>query len=112
MRREELYLADILEAIDSIGNFINDIEKSEFIGNDLLRSAVLQKLLIIGEAAARLPRPFRENHIEVPWQDIIAFRNIAIHAYFSIDWNIVWVTATGDIPSLRSEINNILSSGY
>jgi uncharacterized protein with HEPN domain len=107
MRREELYLADIVEAADAIRGFMQGIERSEFLGNDLVRSAVLQKLLIIGEAAARLPKEFRDRHVEIPWSDIVAFRNIAVHAYFSVDWGIVWVTATKDVPELRQAVTEI-----
>lgn len=86
MRREELYLADMVEAADAIRSFLQGVEQSSFVGSDLLRSAVLQKLMIIGEAATRMPKEFRNFHSEVPWRDIVAFRNIAAHAYFSVDW--------------------------
>jgi uncharacterized protein with HEPN domain len=112
MRHEELYLADIIEAADSISMFIQDIARSEFVGNDLVRSAVLQKLLIIGEAAARLPKDFKEQYPEIPWADIVAFRNFAIHAYFSVDWGIVWVAATKDAPTLRQMVADILTLPY
>ena len=62
MRREELYLTDIVEAADAIEQFLADREQAAFERNDLLRSAVLQKLTIIGEAVARLPIEFREQH--------------------------------------------------
>jgi uncharacterized protein with HEPN domain len=32
---------------------------------------------------------------------IIGFRNIAVHAYFSVDWRIVFVTVTDDLPALK-----------
>lgn len=112
MRREELYLADIVEAADAIGSFLQGTERADFLGNDLLRSAVLQKLSIIGEAASKLPKDFREHHREVPWPDIVAFRNIAVHAYFSVEWPIVWVTATRDVPGLRKMVADILDSEY
>ncbi|MCK4374815.1 MAG: DUF86 domain-containing protein [Candidatus Brocadiae bacterium] len=83
-----------------------------FLGNDLLRSAVLQKLTIIGEAAARLPAEFRRAHAEVEWADVVAFRNIAVHAYFAVDWSIVWVTATQDAPALRAKVAAILEEEY
>jgi uncharacterized protein with HEPN domain len=44
----------------------------------------------------------------VPWQDIVAFRNIAVHAYFSVDWTIVWNAATVDVPALKKQIEAIL----
>lgn len=109
MRREELYLADIVEAVDGINNFISGKSRESFLQDDLLRSAVLQKLTIIGEAAARLPKDFQQEYPEIEWADIAAFRNIAIHAYFSIDWNIVWVTATVEAPDLKQKIVKILA---
>ena len=109
MRREELYLADILEATGAIGDFLEGVEPEDFAGDDLRRSAVLQKLVVIGEAAARLPTEFKQAHPTVEWADIIGFRNIAVHEYFAVDWSIVWVTATSDVPSLRLEISRILA---
>ncbi len=110
MRHEELYLADIIEAADAIAGFIHDVTREEFIGNDLVRSAVLQKLLIIGEVAAHLSKEFKRQYAEIPWADIVAFRNIAIHAYFSVNWGIVWIAATKDAPALRQMVANILPS--
>ncbi len=54
MRRDELYLADIIEAADAIAGFLKDVDKETFAGSDLIRSAVLQKLMVIGEAVARV----------------------------------------------------------
>ena len=59
MRREELYLRDIVEAADAVQRFVSDFEEEAFLEDELRQSAVLQKLIVIGEAAARLPRPFR-----------------------------------------------------
>ncbi|MBL7141449.1 MAG: DUF86 domain-containing protein [Planctomycetes bacterium] len=111
MRREALCLRDIVEAADAVGRFVADTTEDEFAGDEVLRSAVLQKLTVIGEAASRLSRDFRAAHPSIPWADIIAFRNIAVHAYFSVDWSIVWVAATEDAPRLRRQLAEILESG-
>jgi uncharacterized protein with HEPN domain len=50
----------------------------------MMNSAVLQKLTVIGEAASRLPKEFTNRFPEIPWVDIIGFRNIAVHEYFAI----------------------------
>jgi uncharacterized protein with HEPN domain len=54
MRHDDLYLADIIEAAEAIEKFLHGVKREDFTGNDLLRSAILQKLSIIGEAAARV----------------------------------------------------------
>jgi uncharacterized protein with HEPN domain len=112
MRRERLYLLDIVEAADAIRSFLAGVSEEAFLENDLLRSAVLQKLLIIGEAAARLPRELCDRYAEVDWSGIVGFRNIAIHAYFSIEWEIVWVAATEDVSVLRQQALNILGQEF
>lgn len=109
MRREVLYLRDIVEAADAIGRFIGGVQVEEFAGDEMRRSAVLQKLIVIGEAAARLPAHFKERHPELEWVDIAGFRNIAVHEYFAVEWSIVWVTATQDAPDLRRRVARILS---
>ena len=112
MRREKLYLTDIIEAADAVRMFLTGVERERFLQDDLLRSAVLQKLAIIGEAAARLPKGFRVRHADVEWRDIVAFRNIAVHAYFAVQWSIVWTTATHDVPALRQKVSQILTAEY
>ena len=112
MRREELYLTDIIEAADANQRFLKDIEQNAFLQNELLQSAVLQKLMIIGEAASRLPKEFSDRHPEIEWEDIIGFRNIAVHAYFAVEWSIVWVAATQEAPELRLKIAETLAEEH
>ena len=112
MRREVLYLTDIVEAADAVERFIEGFQYHDLLDDELRQSAVLQKLLVIGEAAARLSRALTERHPEVPWADIVAFRNIAVHEYFAVDWSIVWVTATQDVPVLRQQVATILAEDY
>jgi uncharacterized protein with HEPN domain len=109
MRRDRLYLIDIVAAVESIARFMTDKSRLTFLSDELVQSAVLQKLIVIGEAASRLSTEFKSNHQQVEWADIIAFRNIAVHAYFAVDWAIVWVAATRDTPILMSQIAQILA---
>ncbi len=90
LRHERLYLNDIVEAADYIAEFIAGADFQAFQASELLRSAVMQKLGVIGEAAARVSADLTSRHPEVPWPRLVAFRNILIHAYFGIDWDVVW----------------------
>ena len=101
MRSDALYLADILDAIEAIERFVTGFDEARFLADELVQSAVLQKLSIIGEAAAKLSDATRDRLREIPWKEIIGFRNIAVHAYFSVDWRIVLVTVADDLPMLK-----------
>ena len=72
MRREQLYLQDILDACDMIQTFLAGLDTATFLASELHKAAILQKLTVIGEAAARLPQAFRDTHPQVEWRDIIA----------------------------------------
>jgi uncharacterized protein with HEPN domain len=111
MRPDRLYLTDIVHAADAIARFLADVdEETIFLVDELHQSAVLQKLIVIGEAATRVSPELKQAHPEVPWPDIAGFRNIAVHAYFSVDWSIVWNTATRDVLTLRDQVTAILGS--
>lgn len=54
MRRERSFLADIVEAADAAAGVLIAVDRETFVGSDLVRSAVLQKLIIVGEAATHV----------------------------------------------------------
>jgi uncharacterized protein with HEPN domain len=112
-RRDELYLADIVEAAQAIREFLTRPEaaaKEGFVKDDLFRSAVLQKLTVIGEAAARVSEETTTEYPDVPWRQARGMRDLLVHAYFSVDWDIVWTTATESVPRLEAQIAGILES--
>ena len=110
MRREILYLTDIIEAADHIAAFTEGIGFERFEQSELVRSAVVHKLAIIGEAAARISPALKIREPQVPWAQIVAFRNILVHAYFGIDWNEVWQAAANRCPELRNQMAQILAA--
>lgn len=112
MRPEKLYLTDIVEAAQSIERFLLGEDFSEFEQNEMMNSAVLQKLTVIGEAAAHLPKDFTKRFPEIPWVDIVGFRNIAVHEYFAIRLDIAWVAATDEVPVLKKQIEKILRDEF
>jgi uncharacterized protein with HEPN domain len=112
MRREELYLRDIVEAAEFVAQFINGLDRAGFQQSELVQSAVAHKLSIVGEAAADVPEDVRSRNPEVPWPKIVAFRNIMVHAYFGIDWDKVWRAATRECPALKVQIESVLQSEF
>ena len=54
MRRETLYLQDIVEACNLLDSFLVGIDASVFMASELHKAAARQNLAVIGEAAARL----------------------------------------------------------
>ncbi len=112
MRRERLYLHDIVEAADHTASFIAGIDFEGFQESELVRSAVVQKLSVNGEAATRVSEEVRCRYPQVPWPQIVAFRNLLVHGYFGIDWHEVWQIATERRPVLREQVAGILTAEF
>jgi uncharacterized protein with HEPN domain len=62
--------------------------------DEVLPAAVLHHLTVIGEAINRFSVELRERHPEVRWRQILAVRHRIVHAYFDLDWQILWDAAT------------------
>ncbi|HEY3329456.1 MAG TPA: HepT-like ribonuclease domain-containing protein [Capsulimonadaceae bacterium] len=109
MRRDELYITDIFKAARAISRFIGGMDNAQFLNpaEDLIQSAILQKLTIIGEASARLTDEFKHRAPDIEWRKIIGLRNVAVHAYFTIDWHVVWSAATEDVPALVNTLRSV-----
>ena len=108
-RSPELFIQDMLEAIEKIERYTEYIEDSEeFKGKDIVVDAVLRNLEIIGEAAANIPREIRSKYPEIPWNRVVGLRNVVIHGYFVVDLDIIWVIIKEQLPELKDVLIRML----
>lgn len=112
MRDEGLYLDDILEAAKSIQEFVSGLGEEEFLNDELVKSAVLQKLGVLGEAAGNISEATKRKYPSVEWKSMKGLRNIAVHAYFSIKWDLVWKTIHTEIEPLKTQIFEIIEADF
>ncbi len=97
-------LDDILEAASRIADYLAGCSRETFLDDAMLREAVAYNLIVIGEAAAHLPQELLEAHPDVPWPLMRGMRNVLAHQYFSTDAEVIWNTATQDLPPLVEPI--------
>jgi uncharacterized protein with HEPN domain len=107
MRGDRYRLLDILEAIDNIKRRVGE-GREAFPRDGLIRVWVVHHMRVIGEAAAVLSAPLREQHSAVPWRDVTAMRNVLVHQHFGIDIDGVGGTAMTDLPVLRQNVQALL----
>ena len=77
MRRDDLYLDDMIESAGHIAAFLAETDFESFRKSELVRSAVVQKLAIIGEAAARVSDELRGRYPQIP---LAADRRVPEHS--------------------------------
>jgi uncharacterized protein with HEPN domain len=80
-REDRAYVLDIRAAGADIESFVRGISRNAFLASDEKQSAVLLKIIVMGEATKRLSKAFRDSHVQVPWNDVAGMRDRLVHGY-------------------------------
>ncbi len=107
-QRERIRLLHMLEAAEKAVAFAANRSRQDIYTNEEFSLAVVRLLEIIGEAAKSVSDETRAQHPEIPWRAIAGTRDRLIHAYFSVDLDIVWSIIRNDLPSLVQNLRKML----
>ena len=101
---------DAQQALQRIQRFVARKDFAAYQSDELLRSAVERQFEILGESLNQLSRldpDVAEKIPELP--RIVAFRNILIHGYASVDDRLVWGVVESRLEPLLDVIAALLS---
>ena len=101
------YLGHIVEAIDRINKYCQDLDEPSFLSNEMVQDAVVRNFEIIGEASKNVERvapDFISAHQELPFAFAYDMRNVLAHGYYKVDLGVVWKTIERDLPYLREQV--------
>ena len=101
-------LEHIKEAIGRILDFSRGKSKEELEEDNLKFYGIVKNIEIIGEAAYKLTRAFREMHPETDWNVISKMRNILVHEYYQIDSEQIWNVIQEDLDILNKQVGKQL----
>ncbi|OAI13122.1 hypothetical protein A1359_12870 [Methylomonas lenta] len=109
-RDPRVFLWDAHSAAEAILEFVTGKSYADYAADRMLRSAVERQFEIIGEALNQLCK------IEPNWAEripdlaqIVAFRNLLIHGYASVNDLTVWNTIELSLPKLYETLANLLN---
>jgi uncharacterized protein with HEPN domain len=103
-------LEHILELIDDVHRYANvQTGRAPYDQNELVRTWVRHKILLIGEASDHVSEEIRARYPDVPWRVIKGMRNRLVHGYDQVDDDIVWTTVVESLPDLRVQIDAALA---
>ncbi len=99
----------MVDAAEVLATFVEGKTSQDLSRDRMLLFAIVRAIEILGEAASRLSPEAQTQVGDVPWSSIIAMRNRLIHGYFDIDTEIVWKTATLEVPALLGALKRAVS---
>jgi uncharacterized protein with HEPN domain len=105
---DRIRLRHMLDAAFEIQQYVQSATREDLDRDPKLVHSLVHLFEIIGEAANQVSVELREQTSDVPWFIIIGMRNRLIHAYYSIDLNVVWSTSKIDIPMLITEVKKLI----
>lgn len=111
LRKPHLLLDDILRAATEILGHCAGRSLGDYQADRPLHGMVERDFIIIGEAMAQLHRSHPQMAEAIAhWQQIVAFRNILVHAYAGISDQTVWDVVQTRLPALVSQVRGLLAS--
>ena len=97
MKKHELYLLDMLESMKTIAKYVEGYDFESFQKDQLRVDGVQRHLIIIGEAANKVPKTIQAGYPKIPWAELVKWRNSLVHEYFGFDATKTWNTVTENI---------------
>ncbi|MHB9148884.1 MAG: HepT-like ribonuclease domain-containing protein [Thermoleophilia bacterium] len=110
-RHWHLRIADMLDAAETAVRLTKDIDQETFFSDRVLVDAVIKNIVVLGEAASRVPDEVTENQPDVPWREMRDMRNFIVHEYFGLNRDVLWGTVRDDISALIPLLRRMLEMG-
>ncbi|HKP76366.1 MAG TPA: DUF86 domain-containing protein [Longimicrobiaceae bacterium] len=98
------------QSLRMVSRYVDGREQAELRTDSMLEDAVVRRLTIVGEAAARIDAEFRSAHPEIPWRKIVGLRNVVTHQYDRINLEEIWTVATQDVPGVLAQLEPLLDA--
>ena len=86
-----------------------DRTRADLDSDRLLNLALVRLVEVIGEAATRVPPEIRNRYPDVPWRHTTRLRNLLIHGYDIVDFDILWRIVRNNLPPLLEQLEAILA---
>lgn len=101
-------LRHMLDAARKAVAFSTGRQRSDLDLDEMFGLAITRLLEILGEAAKMVSPAGRSACPHIPWKQLAGTRDRLIHAYFNVNFDIVWQILTSDLPALIPQIEAAL----
>ncbi len=100
----------LIEQISYIEKYTAGCDEHLFLRSDVIKDAVLTRLMVLGEYSGRVDKELKDRFSDVEWQLLKAARNYYAHAYNGVDWLMVWEVIELILPGLKIKFAKIIDT--
>jgi uncharacterized protein with HEPN domain len=93
MQRDLLLLEEMIDAGDQVCALVAGLSVDELGQDRQRREAFLWNPTILGEASTQVTSGLKSRFSEIPWRQPSRLRNRIVHGYWSIDLDMLHITA-------------------
>ena len=104
VREDQVRMAHMLDAARSVARFIAGRQREDLDADEMLRFALVRAIQIIGEAADKVSAHSRPLVPDFPWREAVAMCHRLVHAYFDVNLDVLWKTATESVPAVKTQL--------
>ncbi len=104
---DKYYMEKALSEIEAIIQYTNGLSFEEFMCDVKTIDATMFRLQQMIEHIKEISSNFKEKHSEIPWVDIVGFRNRIVHEYGKTDYTTVYEIIMVNIYQLKELFENI-----
>ncbi|MDJ1174816.1 HepT-like ribonuclease domain-containing protein [Roseofilum capinflatum] len=106
MKDYRLYLIHIRDCLQRIQSYTEGGKKS-FEEEIMIQDAVIRNLEVMCESIKKLPEDWKASQPNMPWHQVIGFRNKLAHDYLDLDLEVVWDVVENYLPELEIAVEKI-----
>ncbi|MBP3816465.1 MAG: DUF86 domain-containing protein [Firmicutes bacterium] len=106
--RDKIILVKIISELNIALELISDTSQDDFTDNEMQKRAVSMTVINIGELVKSVTNETRTQYPEIAWREAAGFRDIAAHAYQTLNMGDVYNTVLNDFPKFKQQIQEIL----
>ena len=106
-RDDDLLISDMIECCEKIFDYIKGMDFEKFIDDSKTVDAVIRNFEVLGEASRFISTEVKSENPLVEWRKISDFRNVLIHDYFGINYQIMWEIIINELRMQFEILRNI-----
>lgn len=108
-KNDNYYIEKALNDIDIIIKYTSGKTYEEFMSDETIIDATMFRLIQMTESIKNISLEYKEANSQIPWGEIVGFRNGIVHEYGETDYTVVYDIITKDIYDLKALFDESIS---